>query len=222
VPAGSYVSSIDVDLNNANHLLVTLSNYGIPSILESTNAGSTWTNVEGNVPDVPVRWGMFVPSNALFSGAEAGGILVATEVGVWFTKTTAGSSTAWESQSPGLPSIRVDMLKYRASDNVLAAATHGRGLFTTSLTSLNTSVVNKDDFIQYVSSNRQQVFIKTGNLTTVKNISINLFDVQGRLVLSNRAPYSNVTLNIAGLATGSYILKVYGDNQQTYTKQLVK
>ncbi len=59
---GSYISSIDVEPGNANHILVTLSNYGVNSVYESTNGGTSFTNVDGNLPDIPVRWGLFLPT----------------------------------------------------------------------------------------------------------------------------------------------------------------
>ena len=43
---GSYVSCIEVENGNDNHLLVTYSNYGVNSVWETTNGGTTWTSVE--------------------------------------------------------------------------------------------------------------------------------------------------------------------------------
>jgi hypothetical protein len=52
IAANTNVSSIDVETGNQNHLLVTVSNYGVTSVFESTNGGGSWTNVEGNLPDM--------------------------------------------------------------------------------------------------------------------------------------------------------------------------
>lgn len=221
---GTFVSSIDVDPANASHLLVTLSNYGIVSVYESTDDGNTFNNIEGNLPDIPVRWGMFLPANASVDGITGGGILLATEVGVWFTPQSAGKSTAWIPENTGLPNVRTDMLRYRASDNLLAVATHGRGLFTTNLTSIATglpSVDNTKNFIDYVSAGRQQLFVKVGNLT-VPSMQIRIFDANGRLVYSSSAKYANQSIPIGLLAGGSYIIKVYGNKNEQYTKQFVK
>lgn len=127
--AGMYVSSIDVEKGNSNHLLVTFSNYGVTSVYESTNGGTSWTAVEGNLPDMPVRCGIFLPT-----GSNEGVIALATELGVFTTAATNGALTSWISNNSGFPKVRTDMLKYRYSDNTLAAATHGRGMFTTTLT----------------------------------------------------------------------------------------
>lgn len=121
------VSGIAVEQGNENHMLITYSNYGQTSIYESTNATAgapTFTAIEGNLPDMPVRWVIFSPvSNDM--------ALIATEIGVWSTDNINGGGTNWQPSVEGLANVRVDMLQYRVSDNLVAAATHGRGLFTT-------------------------------------------------------------------------------------------
>ncbi len=105
-----------------NNLMVSYSNYGVNSIWVSTDAGVTWTSIEGDLPDMPVRWCMFSPG----SNSKA---IIATEAGVWFTQAINGASTAWTA-SPTFPAVRTDMLQYRPLDGLLIAATHGRGLWT--------------------------------------------------------------------------------------------
>ncbi|HEX2535773.1 MAG TPA: T9SS type A sorting domain-containing protein [Chitinophagaceae bacterium] len=137
LPAGSYISNIDVETGNAAHLLLTVSNYGVPSVWESTNMGASWTSIEGNLPDMPVRWGIFVPGSS-----AAAGILLATETGVWNTTAISGTSTVWN-PSMTLPSVRVDMLQFRPSDKTVVAATHGLGMYTAVLpTSLPVNLVD--------------------------------------------------------------------------------
>jgi hypothetical protein len=66
---------------------------------------------------------MFDPRNSDWA-------IIATELGVWSTDNINGGSTDWDPTNSGLANVRVDMLQYRASDRTIAAATHGRGLFT--------------------------------------------------------------------------------------------
>ena len=221
---GAYASSIDIDPANGNHILVTLSNYGVPSVFESTDGGISFVNIEGNIPDVPVRWGMILPASASVDGVTGGGILVATEVGVWFAQTTNGASTIWAPQNTGLPNVRCDMLRYRASDGLLAVATHGRGLFTTNLTLVATgipSVPNTKNFIDYTTASQQQLFVKVGNSNTT-TMELRLFSVDGKLVYSSKTRYANQTIPISQLARGSYVLKIYGNKNEQFTKQFVK
>ncbi|MDQ2770923.1 MAG: T9SS type A sorting domain-containing protein [Bacteroidota bacterium] len=119
------VSCVAVDPANEQHLLVTYSNYGYVSVFETTNADAatpTWTSVEGDLPDMPVRWALFDPRNTTRA-------ILATEMGVYATNLLAGAATTW-SPLPNLTNTRIDMLRYRAADQLVAAATHGRGLFT--------------------------------------------------------------------------------------------
>lgn len=223
-PLGGYISSIDVDPANGNHILVTLSNYGVVSVYESTDGGNSFNSIEGNLPDIPVRCGMFLPSSASIDGVTFGGILLATEAGVWYTALTSGTTTSWTPQNNGLPNVRTDMLRFRASDGLLAVATHGRGLYTANITSLATgipTVPNTKNFIDYVYASQQQLFVQVGNLNTT-SMEVRLFAMDGKLVYSSKTKYANQSIPITQLARGSYILKIYGNKNEQYTKQFVK
>lgn len=123
-----WVSSIDVGAND-NVILITFSNYGVKSVWETTNGGTTWVNKEGNLPDMPIRWAIYNPNNR-------NQVVVATEVGVWSTDNFGTGTTGvpvWGVSSTGLAYTRCDMLQYRAADKMLVVATHGRGLFTSDI-----------------------------------------------------------------------------------------
>jgi len=122
-PASGTVSCIAVEPGDDAHLLVTFFNYGVTSVWETTDGGTNWTAVEGNLPDMPVRW-------ALFNPLDATQAVIATELGVWSTTLLNGASTDWQPSNTGLANVRVDMLQHRASDNLILAATHGRGLYS--------------------------------------------------------------------------------------------
>ncbi len=123
------VSSIAIDPANENHIVITFTNYGANSVLETNNALSgspTWTNDIGNLPDMPVHWAMFDPRNSDW-------LILATELGVWSTDNLNAAATDWQPTNNGFANARVDMLQYRSTDRLLAAATHGRGIFTTNI-----------------------------------------------------------------------------------------
>ena len=119
-----YISSIDIEDGNENHVIVTSSSFGSDQIVETTNGGTSWTILDNNLPDMPVRWGIFAPGNS-------DQILLATELGVWSTDNINGTATMWDPTNGGLANVRTDMLQVRKSDNLVSAATHGRGLYTT-------------------------------------------------------------------------------------------
>src|ERR1019366_2327443 len=123
---GSSVSCVAVGTND-NNLMATYSNYGSVHIWVSTSGGGSggWTNITGNFPDIPVRWAIFYPED----NTKA---IIATEMGVYETNNINGSSTVW-TQDPSFPIARTDMIKYRKNDGTVAAATHGRGIWTANI-----------------------------------------------------------------------------------------
>ncbi len=123
---GSTVSSVNIGTND-NFLIATFSNYGAQHVWMSSIGGGAagWTNISGNLPDIPVRWAMFYPEN----NDKA---IIATDMGIFETDDINGASTVWV-QNSTFPTVRTEMLQYRFRDNTVIAATHGRGLWTASL-----------------------------------------------------------------------------------------
>ena len=144
----AYVSCVEVQTGNDNHLLATFSNYGVNSIWESADGGSSWTSVEGNLPDMPVRWALFNPNNS----DQA---IIATELGVWSTDDLNGASTVWGASNSGLANVRVDMLQLRTSDKLVVAATHGRGLFSADIFTDPTALFEADNKVTYIGKSVQ-------------------------------------------------------------------
>jgi hypothetical protein len=121
----TYASSLSVGASD-NQLLLTLSNYGIVSVYESRDGGGTWVSREGNLPDMPIRWGMYNPNNY-------NQVMLATQVGVWSTDNINTSSPDWGVTNANLANVRCNMLQYRESDGYVAVATYGRGVFTSNV-----------------------------------------------------------------------------------------
>ena len=117
------ISSIDIGEND-DEILVTFSNYGVSSIWFSENGGENWSEKEGNLPDMPVRWGILHNQDTNYS-------LIATEIGIWETNNFLSENVNWYPSNNGIGNVRVDMLSLRDEDNLLLAASHGRGLFHT-------------------------------------------------------------------------------------------
>lgn len=122
IPEGVFISSVSIGIDN-DHLIATISNYGEESVFETTNGGTSWVSKEGNLPDMPVRWSLYNPSNY-----EE--VLLATELGIWATSDFSSASPTWTPANAGLANVRCDMIRYRESDGLVAVATHGRGLYT--------------------------------------------------------------------------------------------
>lgn len=130
------ISCIATGTNDQN-LIASFSNMGISSVWVSSNGGTSWTALDptgtaggtgGTLPNIPIRWCMFTP------GVNSQAI-IATETGIWISGPFAGTATTW-TPSATFPTVRTDMIKYRASDGMLFAATHGRGIWSQDILSV--------------------------------------------------------------------------------------
>ncbi len=129
-----YISCITVGQDD-NHLLVTYSSYGVSHVWTTSDGGNTWVDKTAQLPDMPVRWALFNPN-------DYNQVLLATEAGVWSTTNLSATDPDWQPTTEGLANVRCDMLTIRSSDNLVAIATYGRGLYTTDVFSAPEPVVS--------------------------------------------------------------------------------
>ncbi|MEJ7914546.1 MAG: T9SS type A sorting domain-containing protein, partial [Chitinophagaceae bacterium] len=192
---------------------------------ESINGGISFTSIEGNLPDMPVRWGVFAPASAQLNGPTNGngGILLATELGVWTTSRINGLATTWIPNSADLPNVRTDMVKWRAVDGLAVAATHGRGLYTTVLGTSSGGGAQpvSSNFIKYISSSGGNLLIVSGTAQSTKMI-LRIFDAKGSLVYQASNGYSTTNISIATLSTGVYIIDIAGDQGEKFTGKFIR
>jgi len=204
--------------SSEDELLLTYSNYGVKSVWYTTDRGENWVDVEGNLPDIPVRWSLFNPLNRKQ-------VLLATEAGIWKTEDITADSVVWEPASEGMGNVRVDMLQYRASDNLVLAATHGRGMFTTNFTdgtaSIDEVVSNTKTFTVYpsISNGNFTVFAKS----TLGNAKLDVFDISGRQVYTAKINFSEnekqlISLNVTN---GIYIVNLTDEQGKKSSKKIV-
>ncbi|HEX6180199.1 MAG TPA: hypothetical protein VFZ47_03090 [Chitinophagaceae bacterium] len=119
-----------------NHIVAVFTNFGVNNVWYTNNGGASWSPVDGNLPDMPIRWAVFEPG----SNTK---LVIATEFGVYSTDAVNGASTVWMPHL-GVPLVRVTMLKTRPSDNTIVASTYGRGLFSAIVPSATVPVTMVD------------------------------------------------------------------------------
>lgn len=125
LPSNGYINCLVPDDLDKNHLIVIYSNYDINSVYETFDAYAddpTWRSCEGNLPNIPIRWGCFKNGSSYV-------FYLATELGVYFTENLDGDNTVWLPTNEGLPNLRMDLIKSRKSDNKFVVASHGRGIY---------------------------------------------------------------------------------------------
>jgi len=128
LPTGSSnITYIAVKDDDPDHVWVSMGGYNTHGVYETTNGGSTWTNISSGLPQLPV---MCVIQNKDYTGIE---LYAGTDAGVYVWR----DGGPWAQFSSGLPNVVVTELEihYAASpaDNVLYAATYGRGVWKSDL-----------------------------------------------------------------------------------------
>ncbi|MBU0474294.1 MAG: T9SS type A sorting domain-containing protein [Bacteroidetes bacterium] len=135
----AYVSSIAVDMNNANNVLAVFSNYEEISLYYSTNGGSSWTAVAGNLEQnadgsgngPSCRWASILN----FNGSKT--YFVATSAGLYSTNLLNGMSTNWVQESTNEIGVSVcTMVKTRDIDGTVVVATHGSGVYSAKVSTI--------------------------------------------------------------------------------------
>jgi hypothetical protein len=119
-PASGYVSWVAYDPNNSSNLYATYSTFGVPHVMKSTNGGAAWTNITGNLPDVPVMSIVVNPSNSNM-------LFIGTDLGVY---STTNGGTTWNVETTGFGDAATDALVILSSTNTLYAFTHGYGAWS--------------------------------------------------------------------------------------------
>lgn len=126
--SGSYVSCVAVDPTDGNSVLVVLSNYNVQSLFFTTNGGTTWTDVEGNLAGSSgpsCRYAAIVPSG---TGTT---YYLATSVGVYSTTSLSGSSTVWVQEgATTIGNVVATFVDARPSDGTVIVGTHANGVYS--------------------------------------------------------------------------------------------
>jgi hypothetical protein len=130
-----YITSTQLDPSDPNTVYLTMGGYGrrwIPPgalgdttaevgtghVFKSTDHGEHFTDITGNLPDVPANWTLI----------HNGQLVVATDLGVFESADTNGNT--WGTVGTGLPNTPVFTLRLsQAHPDLMVVSTFGRGVY---------------------------------------------------------------------------------------------
>lgn len=117
---GGGITYLCVDPANEHRVWATCGGYSATSkVYYSSDAGTTWSNITGNLPNLPALCIAYGPGSS-------DGLYVGTDIGVYYKDNTLSN---WIFYSNGLPNVIVHELEFHTASNTLRAATYGRGLW---------------------------------------------------------------------------------------------
>lgn len=238
-PEGGYISSIAINPENENHLVVIFSNYNVPSIFESFDGGSTFTDISGNLEQnvdgtgngPSIRWAEIIPTNT--------GLLymIGTSVGLFSSTETLGNATVWVKESRDLiGSAIITMMDYRMEDGRLAIATHGNGVFTANITDFEV-VLNEAVFppftLTYTAPNPFAEVVKIGyNLPKDGIVRIDVLSGKGEVINnllwapqfagSNEITWDGTNASGISLPNGVYFYRIQYDGKTKTERVLLR
>ena len=219
ITGSEFVGSIsDIEFGaTENDIFVTFHNYGVRNIWYTNDGGTTWFDKEGNFPDIPVK-------SILQNPLNREEVIIGTDLGVWKTSNFSATSPSWTRSDNGMSNVPVLDLDLR-DDNVVFAATYGRGVFSGAFTAATASVdeVLKGDkiFTVYptVSNGEFTVFAKRENGAT----NINVFNLSGSQVLTKKVDFNDDEKQIisTNLSSGVYLVQVINSENKISTRKIV-
>lgn len=124
LPSSRPVTDIVVDGDDANRIIISYggTNTGGPNanaLFLSTDGGNSWTDISGDLPNISVNAIALDPHND-------NTVYVGTDVGVF--RTTNGGAD-WLVFDNGIPNVVISDLHIDREDQMLYAATFGRGMY---------------------------------------------------------------------------------------------
>jgi photosystem II stability/assembly factor-like uncharacterized protein len=211
-----YVTSVRTSFNNPNTVYVTHSGYRdgdfIPHIHKSTNNGTTWVDITGDLGDMAVN--DILP----FEGNDSL-LFAATDAGVY---ATVNMGVNWYRVGTNMPILIVDDVEFNASTGRLIAGTHGRSIMTYPLdkilTDLAPDMVFAMDVKIYPNPTTDVLNIR---MPAAKKPTIKIFSVDGKQMPANTNGNNTFTLDVANFPAGIYYL-VAEEGKYRAVKKFVK
>ena len=244
---GRAITSIAIDPQDANNVIVTLGNYGNDDYVFHSTDGTTFTSVQNDLPKVPAYSSLIESTTGLVIIGTENGVYTSEDMKTWTADKVVTNVPVMDIKQQLLENhdaryiYLIDevgdttSVPYSSISNqdVIYIATYGRGLYkcedfvqkegesiienTTSAGSFELSI--------YPNPVVSEATINF-NVDETATVSYQIYDLSGRMVqnatLGNYGQGSHsVNFNVNGLTTGTYIVKVQAGSATSTSKILV-
>lgn len=245
LPIDQAITSISVDPNDEDNVLVTFGNYGNSSYVFLTTEGRvdnpSFYNVQGNLPQMPVYSSTFIlNTNKAFVG---------TENGLFYTDDIFASNPVWNYENASFGNVPVFALKqqnnnwpsisYAIGDvwftypgavnfGAVYVGTFGNGAYVTKdfvgFEEFGDKVTKDDYLVAYPNPAGNFVSIEF-NAISGGNYEIEMFDLSGKQVFLTEAEVQTgnniIEIDTYQVENGSYIIRISNGKQVSQTKLVI-
>ncbi len=189
------ISYLAVDPETPTTLWATHGGYEAgQKVYRSNNAGSSWTNISGNLPNIPVNC---VAVDHTTPSANKP-VYIGTDLGVFISEDGTGN---WKAFGTGLPNVIVSELEIHTSSRKLRASTYGRGVWESPVAEVGQfiTVNGPDGGENWMSWTTQTISWTAQGITG--NVTIDLY----------KGGTFDSTIAVTGATAGSYSWTIPGD-----------
>ncbi|MFN4298489.1 MAG: T9SS type A sorting domain-containing protein [Thermaurantimonas sp.] len=237
---GRFITSIAINPNNPNRVIVTLGNYGNQDYIFYSNnalsASPTFVAKGGNMPKFPVY-------ASVINFQNPNQVIVGTEYGVYSTADITATSVVWTRENEGMGNVPVFMLRQqqvgidKKTGNWLSgriyAGTHGRGMMRTDILA---TISVKEPNEESVNQQKQSLSLypnpangyTTVDLTLQQPTTVEILarDLTGKTVKKIRFDQVNpevksLKIDVSDLKAGTYIVELYANAKLNGSSKLV-
>ena len=232
-PQQAFVSSISVDPNNADSVIVSFANFEVQSLFLTTNGGVTWQPIGGNLEELPDGSGNgpSVRAAAILPTPTGNVYLVGTSTGVYSTTKLNGMQTVWSLEGASvIGNDIINALDVRPSDGYVAVGSCGSGAFTATITSATGAVRGSENAptALTIEPNYPNPYSSVTHfefkVAEAGDVSFGIYDTRGILVkqlvskVLNAGTYTT-EWNSSGMPSGVYLAKL-NENGQTISRMI--
>ncbi|MFY9244100.1 MAG: T9SS type A sorting domain-containing protein [Polaribacter sp.] len=217
-PTGQLANSFSIDAASAsgNTIYASVKAYNDGNkVFKSTDGGSTWTNISGDLPNILIK-------KILFKQNQSSEILFAgTELGVYFS---INGGTNWSKLGNNLPNVIVNDMKINYLNDKLYVGTFGRGMW-------EINIANSTLGTNEASFDVKPVIYPNPVSGNVLNIRLSKMEANSNYVIYNvvggvisRGTFNKIenNVNLNSFSKGMYIIKINEGNKVFNHKFIIK
>jgi hypothetical protein len=212
-----YCMSIETDPDVAETVYVTFSGFrwadSAGHVYKSIDAGDTWTNISGDLSDIPVN-DILIDKNE-----ETSTLYIATDVGVYVSYNDGEN---WSLVGSEMPVVSVYEIYFDKATSTLFAGTYGRGIFKIFMPQEPPVIINEetDDITAQTFPNPFNEHI-TINFNDIINGHVLLYDTEGRKIYEKIFSSSGIIIPAHNLSQGNYFVAIHA-GEKILIKKVVK
>ena len=217
------VTSVYAHPDSSNVALVTFSGFGAGKVYKTTNGGSSWSDISGNLPDSPTNDVLIY-----YPGYATSVYLAAMDVGVFMTNNYGNT---WVELAQGLPNTVAIHLDYNQTANKVRIGTHGRGVYeisglVTGIVNINNQIPKKYSLSQNYPNPFNPSTLIRFSIMNDENVRLKVYDLLGKEIttlVNKRLTTGTYDVNFDGsrLNSGVYIYRIETDNFSDSKKMIL-